>query len=890
MIKLFSNLKPMAVMLFFVVVLVASQAIAELYLPDKMSDIVNDGIYLEYEPMYEYLEMQKPGSIGSMDSTIEGYDDEFMPVFEMQDGFSTIDLRKGLEIVDPTLNVDFEFQDIAVKDSKQLFEEILIPFLDGLDPYQGDKKYEDYDLDDQIKIQFALNRLIKFATLVDNEGRDTFTVNTFLDIKSETGTDEESDIFQNDTTRKILAACFVMMKHSPDGNVLPIPVDAQGVRLAVDAYGRAIEQDKVIYKYDDETERYSVMPDYELIICNKVLGYAYKYKNGVKWIKNRLGRTEDQAQGDADEFNKGHGVMPEEQKTFWRKLGDILKLSPTGRQDKEELAKKNGKTYEDFLKPDGTTIQKADISFILKRGGNMLALTLFASVCAIIAMQFGSIITSRFSAKIRSQVFAKVENFSLVEFDKFSTASLNTRSTNDINQIQVIFLLVIRTALAAPVTIIGGTILSLDKSQAMTAILLYPLPILFIGTAVAIKKVQPLFIIIQKRVDKVTLIMRENLTGVRVVRAFNQQAKEKARFGEENLALSKVATTVFKYVAILAPLIAVSMNCTMLGIIYAAAKGIDDGTLDDVGSMMAVIQYATLIMLALVMLASVVVMVPRAQASARRINEVLESDVAITDAKGAIDRTREEGCVEFKNVSFKYSADAEKDILSNITFKARKGEITAIIGGTGSGKSTVINLIPRLYEPYAGTIYVGGQDIKSMPQEALRDKIGFIPQKSVLFSGTIRSNLCYGDRTASDNELWEALQIAQSDNFVKNKEGGLDSIVEQGGRNFSGGQKQRLSIARAIVRKPEIFIFDDSFSALDFKTDKKLRAALKPITKNSATIIVAQRIGTIMDADNIIVLHKGRIAAQGKHAYLVRNCDVYRDIALSQMSKEELGL
>jgi ATP-binding cassette subfamily B multidrug efflux pump len=890
MIKLFSNLKPMAVMLFFVIILVASQAIAELYLPDKMSDIINDGIYIDYEPMYEYLEMVKPGSIGSMDSTIEGYDDEYIPVFEMQDGFSTVDLRKGLEIVDPTLNVDFEFQDIAVKDSKQLFEEILVPFLDGLDPYQGDKKYEEFSPEDQLKIQFAINRLIKFSTLTDNESRDTFTVDTFLDIKKETGTDEEGDIFQNDTTRKILSACFVMMKHSPDGNVLPIPVDKYGNRLAVDSYGRAIEQDKVIYKYDEETERYSVMPDYELIICNKVLGYAYKYVDGVKWIKNRLGRTEELAQRDADEFNSQYKIKPESEKTFLDKLIEIVKLSPTGKQDKEELARKEGKTYEDFMKPDGVTIQQADIRFILKRGGNMLFLTLFASVCAIIAMQLGSIIVSRFSAKVRSQIFSKVENFSLVEFDKFSTASLNTRSTNDINQIQVIFLLIIRTALAAPVTIIGGTMLSLDKSRAMTAVLLYPLPILFIATAVAMKKVQPLFVVIQKRVDKVTLIMRENLTGVRVVRAFNQQEREKLRFGKENRDLSKVAITVFRYVAILAPLIAVCMNCTMLGIIYTAAKGIDDGTLDDVGSMMAVIQYATLIMLALVMLASVVVMVPRAQASARRINEVLESDIAITDAPGALDRTREEGCVEFKNVFFKYSSDAEKDILSDITFRARKGEVTAIIGGTGSGKSTVINLIPRLYEPYAGTIYVDGQDIKTMPQEDLRNRIGFIPQKSVLFSGTIRSNLLYGNRHASDEELWEALRIAQSENFVKNKEGCLDSVVEQGGRNFSGGQKQRLSIARAIVRKPEIFIFDDSFSALDFKTDKKLRAALKPITKDSAVIIVAQRIGTIMDADNILVLHNGRIAAQGKHDYLVRNCDVYRDIALSQMSKEELGL
>lgn len=880
MIKLFQYLRPMMVMLIFVVIFVATQATAELYLPGRMSDIINNGIYLDYEPAYEHLKMDKPGSLGTMDSTIDGYDDDTMPVFEMKDGFSTVDLRLGLEVVDPTMTIDFEFQDIAVSDSKELFEEILIPFLDGLEPFQGDKKYADYSESDQQKIAFALNRLIKFSTLTEER------INTFLNIDESTGTDEEDDVFQNDTTRKILAACFVKMKHSPNGNVLPIPVDINGNRLAVDSYGRAIEQDKIVYIYDEETRRYSVMPDYELIICNKVLGHAYKYVDGQKWINNRLGISEEIAQRDADNFNLRNNVEVGSQNSLW----NILRLSPTNRQQEENLATKYGKTAEDMMIPDGKTIQRSDFDYIIRSGAEMVALTLFAAICALFGMKIGSIVTAKFAAKIRSSVFRKVEGFSLVEFDKFTTASLTTRSTNDINQVQLVFLLIIRTALAAPVTIIGGVILSAEKNAAMTAVLLYPLPILIIACYVAIKIVQPLFVEIQKRVDKVTLIMRESLTGVRVVRAFNQQKKEAKRFNDDNIKLSKIAIKVNRYIAVLAPLVAVVMNCTMLLVVWTASKGIYDGSLTDVGSMMAVIQYVTLIMIAMVMLATVLVMIPRAQASANRINEVLASSVAIVDSPDAVDRTREVGTVEFKNVRFKYCDDAEQCILTDISFRANKGEVTAIVGGTGSGKSTIINLIPRLYEPLSGTILVGGQDIKTMPQVALRKKIGFIPQRSLLFSGTIRSNLLFGDSNATDEELWEALEIAQSANFVRSKEGGLDSIVEQGGRNFSGGQKQRLTITRAIVRKPEIYIFDDSFSALDFKTDKNLRTALKPVTRESAVIIVAQRIGTIMDADNIIVLDKGNIVAQGRHDYLVRNCDVYRDIALSQMSKEELGL
>lgn len=998
----------MTLLLIIVVVLVGGQAIAELYLPQKMSEIIDNGIYLDYEPLYKHLTMAKPSSISGVDSerTMKGYDEDTIPVFEMVDGFSTYDLTDALNEADPTLNTDIQFQDIPVKDSKDLFDEVLTPFLDGLKPYQhpgadfrtgytdNDGNFVYYSDEDRAKIISIINSLIVLeeerpATKVEyNDGQIFYeyhltpqsikvaegkiSINSLLDRDPDE--EEDEDAMDNETNRKIITACISRMKHSEYGNLMPIPIDKNGKRIATDEYGHALEADKVIYIYSDkkdnevytvkesETKRPDPMPDYEVIMCNNVFGFAYKY-HGPKWVDNKLGVQDDKALENAHNHNAGilasnlisdkkfDAVKADELKTkikaavaayqqldgtagallnneedglmllsslmnysgksakaiekrinkfyegkitkadtFFIKLGNYLTLSPTGTA-KERGAALELKSAKDMMIADGDTIQTRDFNYILMRGGTMLLLTVAACICAIAAAAFSAKIASEFSAIIRSKVFRKVETFSLNEFDKFSTASLITRSTNDINQIQTVFLLILRTALIAPFTIVGGFILSAGKSVPMTLVILYPFPILIVASVTAAKIVFPLFTVIQQKVDKLTLIMREGLTGIRVVRAFNQQEKERKRFGEVNDSVTKTAITVNKWCAVLAPLISVCMYCTSIGIYWVASKQIADPKANiNVGDMMAVSQYITQIMIALVMLATVFVMFPRASASALRINDVLETSLTILDPAKPNTQYTSSGTVEFKNVTFKYNCDAEKCILGNVSFTARKGEVTAIVGGTGSGKTSIISLIPRFYDIVNGQILFNGVDIRDIPQEELRAKIGFVPQRSMLFSGTIRSNLCYGKEDATDDELWEALEIAQSATFVREKENGIDSHVEQGGCNFSGGQKQRLSIARAIIRKPEVLIFDDSFSALDFRTDKNLRAALKKITKESATIIVAQRIGTIMDADNILVLEEGRIVAQGKHDCLVHNCKLYRDIALSQMSEEELGL
>ena len=1028
MFKLFRNLKPMAWMIVVIIILVTGQAVAELYLPEKMSEIIDDGIYIDYEPLYEHLEMEKPSSLSSVDSekTLKGYDEDTIPVFEMVEGFSTFDLAQAIQEEEGgDITIDFVFRDIPVKDSQQLFDDVMTPFLEGLKPYQEtafnwrdanvqEDKWEKwepnfwggyYTDEDRAGIAEVVNALLVFdvgdnyeasktnkASIKIDGGEDDITINSLLNQDPRV----DEDAMANESNRRILTACISRMKHSEYGNLMPIPVDKNGNRLATDRYGKAFEQDRLVYVYSNAegeqvetvkqsyTGRADPMPDYEVIICNNVLGYAYKY-NGAKWVDTYRGITDDDAQALASAYNASiliealinknkHQFTDEQKKAvtediermckwyveaddhillsnlltlrnkkpdriikeiskyyqtvkdengaivsktplkdketfgsqwkqFWIRVGNYLTLSATGtsKQAFEDsvirgditnfsIALVEFKTYKDMMLPDGATSQVDDLGFILERGGIMLLLTVAACGCAILAALLSSRIASEFSAIIRSKVFGKVETFSLIEFDRYSTSSLITRSTNDVNQIQQVFLLILRTGLIAPITLIGGTIMSIEKSFKMTAVIFYDIPILVIASVMAAKVVYPLFQTIQKKVDKLTLITREGLTGIRVVRAFNKQETENERFNEVNQSLTKTAIAVNRWCAVLAPLIAVVMNCSMVGVVWRASVQIANNADIDVGDMMAVIQYMTQIMMALVMLATVFVMFPRATASALRINEILATEPELKDPEKSNQNFTSVGSVEFKNVNFKYSAEAENNILSNINFHAEKGKVTAIVGGTGSGKSSVINLIPRFYDATEGSILVDGVDVREMTQEELRLKIGFVPQRSVLFSGTIKENLCYGKEDATDADCWEALEIAQSDTFVKEKEGQLDARVEQGGGNFSGGQKQRLAIARAIIRKPEILIFDDSFSALDFRTDKNLRQALKKITGNSATIIVAQRIGTIMDADNIIVLDAGKIVGQGTHEYLVRNCDVYRDIALSQMSEEELGL
>ena len=911
MTKLLKHLRPMVKVLIVVVALLACGAMAELYLPGLMADIINDGIYLDYEPAYVHMEMENP--FGDIDIEFESlvYHEGYIPVFEMKDGFSTVDIKTAWnENFTGGYNIKFKFKDIPVDDSEQLFNGILIPFMNALERVSfketGHNSIGDYSSEELVKVESAFSILIDYDSLRENDDAD-ININTFLDMfEDENEEDEEGSVWDDENAKKLLTSCVMCMKHSTYGNILPIPVlcDADGnklvdefgqyIKVEVDSYGEAIDTSLLHYIYNEDTERVEPFLDYEVVLCNDVGGYANKYVNGQKWIKNRLGMTDTEIKNAVNSYTN---VTIDDSfwgkiKKGWNEFVDIISLSETGNTT-ADLSMTVEKTEDEWKVPDGVTIQTSNLNFILKKGLFMFLITFCSSACTIAAMFMSSKVAAYFSKVLRSLVFNKVERYSLVEFDKYGTASLVTRSTNDINQIQNVFLVILRTTLSAPVTIIGGFVFSFRANSYMTMVLIYVLPILFAAAAVAAIICQPYFKIIQKKVDQLTLIMREGITGIRVVRAFNKQDQETARFNVVNKEASKAAVTLQYYCAALVPLINICLNCCSVGIYWRAAQqvaGVAGESLTDVATMLEVSQYITQIAMAMVFVASAIVIFPRATASAERIVQVLDTEVKVKDLPDCVNNSDNSGTIVFDHVCFKYSDDAEKNILDDISFTCEKGKVTAIVGGTGSGKSSIINLIPRFYDITSGSIKVDGQEVKTYPQAELRKKIGFVPQRSILFSGTIAENLRYGKEDATEDEMWKALAIAQSDAFVKEKEGQLEYMVDQGGQNFSGGQKQRLSIARAVTRNPEIYIFDDSFSALDFKTDKKLRSALKEVTKESIVIIVAQRIGTIMDADEIIVMDDGKMVGKGKHEYLIRNCQLYQDIALSQMSAEELGL
>ncbi|HAX74242.1 MAG TPA: multidrug ABC transporter ATP-binding protein [Firmicutes bacterium] len=531
-----------------------------------------------------------------------------------------------------------------------------------------------------------------------------------------------------------------------------------------------------------------------------------------------------------------------------------------------------------------TGIVEGDISYILRVGGLMLLVALVGTAASILANYLGAKVAIGYSRDLRQQVFEKVESFSLNEFNSIGTASLITRTTNDITQVQQVILIMLRMMVQAPIMIVGALIMSFEKDVELTKIIIYIIPILFISIFLIARFAMPMFQLVQKRIDKLNLVVRENLTGTRVIRVFNKQKFEEDRFNEANLDLTKIAMKANRLMGLLMPLMMVLLNVSIVIVMWFGAQRVDLGELQ-VGNLMAIIQYIGQIMFSLMMLSMMFVMIPRAQASAVRINEVLNMQPIINDPKTS--KTSDlHGVVEFKDVSYEYEG-AENPAISGISFTAKPGEILAIIGGTGSGKSTIVNMIPRFYDAAKGQVLVNGIDVRDMSQEELRQKIGYVPQKAVLFTGTIRDNIQYGLEGATDEQIQHALDVAQAADFVSKKKEGLDSEIAQGGTNVSGGQKQRLSIARAIVRKPEIYIFDDSFSALDFKTDAKLRAALKEETKEATTIIVAQRVSTIMDADRILVLNEGHIVGDGTHDELVRNCDIYKEIVDSQLKGEE---
>ena len=535
----------------------------------------------------------------------------------------------------------------------------------------------------------------------------------------------------------------------------------------------------------------------------------------------------------------------------------------------------------------GIDTGKLQTQYILTTGAEMIGITILSVVAAITVGFLASRVGASLGRTLRLKTFEKVMRFSSKEMTEFSTASLITRSTNDIQQIQQMTVMMLRMVFFAPFMAIGGIYKALSTNASMAWIIGVAVLGVVVIVGILFATVMPRFKKLQNLVDRLNLVTREILTGLPVIRAFSTERFEEKRFDGVNKDLTKVNMFVNRMMSCMMPAMMLVMNAISVLIVWVGAKNIDTGAMQ-VGDMMAFIQYTMQIVMSFLMISMISVMLPRAAVSANRINEVLEKDIIIKEDKNpqAFDESKK-GLVEFKNVSFKYP-DADEDILHDINFTANSGETTAFIGSTGSGKSTLINLILRFHDVTKGEIKVDGVNIKNVRLHDLREKIGYVPQKGVLFSGTIDSNLRYGNKDATQEDIIKAAKIAQSIDFINDKEDKFDSEISQGGSNVSGGQKQRLSIARAIAKDPEIFIFDDSFSALDFKTDAKLRKALKSETSNSTVLIVAQRISTILDADQIVVLDEGRIVGKGTHKELLKNCEIYKEIALSQLSKEEL--
>jgi ATP-binding cassette subfamily B multidrug efflux pump len=532
-------------------------------------------------------------------------------------------------------------------------------------------------------------------------------------------------------------------------------------------------------------------------------------------------------------------------------------------------------------------IMKEDVSYILRQGLFMLLISGGGAVCAVVASFLSSRLAMQLGRGLRSDIFTRVESFSLNEFDRFGASTLITRTTNDIVQIQSVTIMILSMVLRAPVMCIGGVMLAYSKDSRLTTLLVISLPVVAAIVFLIAKFVIPLFRQMQKKIDRLNLVLSENLKGIRVIRAFNRESSEQERFEKANADLTGTYIKVNRILAILMPAMMLLMNVLMVGILWFGTIRIDAGEMN-LGALVAFLQYAMQIMFALVMMTVMFIMIPRAQAAADRINEVLEAEPSVRDASDAHTADSKRGFVEFDHVTFRYSG-AEEPVLKDISFCAKPGQTTAIIGGTGSGKSTLVNLIPRFYDVENGRVLVDGVDVREIPQEQLHRKIGFVPQKAVLFTGSVADNLRYGKKDANDAELLHAAQVAQADGFLSELKEGFATILAEGGQNLSGGQKQRLAIARAVVRKPEIYVFDDSFSALDFKTDAKLRAALRKETSDATVIIVAQRVGSVMNADQIVVLDEGTVAGIGTHRELLDTCEIYREIVSSQLSQEEMA-
>lgn len=576
------------------------------------------------------------------------------------------------------------------------------------------------------------------------------------------------------------------------------------------------------------------------------------------------------------------GMMPEEQRAqMVTQIGEKVDEMP------ETMLEQAATIYlKEAYKNLGMDTDKIQTGYMLRTGGKMLALAAVGMIVSMIVGFLASKVGASTGRDLRGKVFRKVVEFSNGEFDKFSTASLITRSTNDIQQIQMLTVMILRMVLYAPIMGMGGVFKVFHTNVSMSWIIGLAVVLIAMVVMVLFVVAMPKFKILQNMVDRLNLVTREILTGLPVIRAFSTEKHEEERFDQANKDLTKTNLFVNRAMTFMMPTMMLIMNAISILIVWVGANGINDGQMQ-VGDMMAFIQYTMQIIMAFLMICMISIMLPRAAVSATRVDEVLTSTTLINDPKQPKHLKEGKGMVEFNHVSFRYPG-AEEDVLHDISFTAKPGETTAIIGSTGSGKSTMVNLIPRFYDVTEGKITIDGEDIRNVTQHELRDQLGYVPQKGVLFSGTIASNILYGNPDGSEETMMEAAKVAQAAEFIEEKPKCYDSRISQGGGNVSGGQKQRLSIARAIAKDPKIFIFDDSFSALDYKTDVTLRKALKEHTVNSTVIIVAQRISTILHADQIIVLDEGKVAGIGTHKELLKNCDVYYQIAASQLSEKEL--
>ena len=529
-------------------------------------------------------------------------------------------------------------------------------------------------------------------------------------------------------------------------------------------------------------------------------------------------------------------------------------------------------------------IVRRNISYIWHEGLWMLIASLAGVFAAVFSAYTSAKVSAYFSRDLRNAIFSKVQSFSLIEFERFGTSSLITRTTNDVMQIQQTLVMALRLVVLAPVMGIGGAIMAFSKDAKLSAVILVSVPILIGGMYLLVRLLSPSFKSLQKKIDKLNRVVRETITGVRVIRAFNRDEDWKARFEDVNVDLMETALKVFRIASMIFPMLLLIMNLTTVAVIWIGAKRIDAGAVQ-VGDMMAVMQYVIQILMSFIMISIVFVFFPRAQISSERISEVLTTEPTVKNPRDPIPAVVERGKVEFRNVTFRFPG-APSPVLKNVSFTANPGEVTAIIGNTGSGKTTVLNLIMRFYDPEEGEVLIDGVDVKKMDLRALRRSIGYATQKPVIFEGTIRENIRFG-RDIPDSDVEKAAEIAQVMEFASKMEKGLDTVISEGGTNLSGGQKQRISLARAIAGRCRIYMFDDTFSALDFKTDSRIRRRLHEVTKGATVIMVAQRVATVMNADKIIVLKDGKVECVGKHEELYRSCEVYRDIVLSQLSEEE---